>query len=43
MSTPNYNRTRFACYYAYLAMSTIFVLPPSSMYNIIFFFGEFDG
>jgi len=28
MSTPNYNRTRFACYYAYLAMSTIFVLPP---------------
>jgi len=28
MSTKNYRRTRFACYYAYLAMSTIFVLPP---------------
>ncbi len=27
MSTPNYARTRFACYYAYLSMASIFVLP----------------
>lgn len=27
MSAPNYNKTRFACYYAYLAMASIFVLP----------------
>lgn len=29
MSTavPNYNRTRFACYYAYLSMASIFCLP----------------
>lgn len=28
MTTPNYKRTRFACYFSYLAMSSIFVLPP---------------
>ncbi len=28
MNTPNYKRTKFACYFAYLAMSSIFVLPP---------------
>ena len=28
MTTPNYNRTKFACYFCYLAMSSIFVLPP---------------
>lgn len=28
MTTPNYRRTKFACFYAYLAMSSIFVLPP---------------
>ncbi len=27
MSTPNYLRTRFACYFAYLAMASVFVLP----------------
>lgn len=27
MSTPNYRRTRFACFFAYLAMASIFVLP----------------
>lgn len=25
---PNFKRTRFACFFAYLAMSSIFVLPP---------------
>lgn len=28
MSTPNFKRTRFACFYAYLAMSSVFSLPP---------------
>lgn len=28
MSAPNYGRTRFACFFTYLAMSSIFVLPP---------------
>ena len=28
MSEPNYGRTRFACFFAYLAMSSVFVLPP---------------
>ena len=28
MTTPNYKKTRFACYFSYLAMSSIFVLPP---------------
>ncbi len=28
MPTPNYRRTKFTCFYAYLAMSSIFVLPP---------------
>lgn len=27
MSAPNYRRTRFACFFAYLAMASIFVLP----------------
>ena len=27
MSTPNYRRTRFACFFAYLAMASVFVLP----------------
>lgn len=36
----NYKRTRFACFYAYLSMSSVFVLPPMlfvtfhEMYNI---------
>ena len=28
MSSPNYTRTKRACYFAYLAMSSIFSLPP---------------
>ena len=28
MSTPNYTRTKRACFFAYLAMSSIFSLPP---------------
>lgn len=28
MPTPNYSRTKHACFFAYLAMSSIFVLPP---------------
>ena len=28
MNGPNYRRTRFACFYAYLAMSSVFTLPP---------------
>ena len=28
MSSPNYKRTKFACYSAYFTMSTIFSLPP---------------
>ena len=28
MNQPNYKRTRFSCFFAYLAMSSIFVLPP---------------
>ena len=28
MTSPNYKRTKFACFFAYLAMSSIFVLPP---------------
>lgn len=28
MSTPNYKRTKFACYSAYFTMSSIFSLPP---------------
>lgn len=28
MATPNYRRTKFACFYAYLSMSSVFVLPP---------------
>ena len=28
MTTPNYNRTKFACYAAYFTMSSIFSLPP---------------
>lgn len=28
MQAPNYKRTKFACFYAYLSMSSIFVLPP---------------
>ncbi len=27
MSAPNYNKTRFACFFAYLAMASVFVLP----------------
>ena len=40
MTTPNYKKTRFACYFAYLAISAVFVLPPMlfvtfhDMYNI---------
>ena len=26
--TPNYKRTKFACYAAYFTMSSIFCLPP---------------
>ncbi|MBQ7338907.1 MAG: MFS transporter [Clostridia bacterium] len=28
MSTPNFKRTKYACYFAYLAMSSVFSLPP---------------
>ena len=28
MTTPNYTRTKRACYFAYLAMSSVFSLPP---------------
>ena len=28
MSSPNYTRTKRACYFTYLAMSSIFSLPP---------------
>ncbi len=40
METPNYKKTRFACYFSYLAISAVFVLPPMlfvtfhNMYNI---------
>lgn len=40
METPNYKKTRFACYFSYLAISSSFVLPPMlfvtfhDMYNI---------
>ncbi len=40
MSTPNFKKTRFACYFSYLAISAVFVLPPMlfvtfhDMYNI---------
>ncbi len=40
MSAPNYKRTRISCFFAYLAMSSVFVLPPMlfvtfrDMYNI---------
>ena len=40
METPNYKKTRFACYFSYLAISPAFVLPPMlfvtfhDMYNI---------
>ena len=40
MTTPNFKKTRFACYFAYLAISAVFVLPPMlfvtfhEMYNI---------
>ena len=27
MTVPNYSRTRFACFFAYLAMASVFVLP----------------
>ena len=27
MTAPNYSRTRFACFFAYLAMASVFVLP----------------
>lgn len=27
MSAPNYNKTRFACFFAYLAMASVFVFP----------------
>jgi MFS family permease len=42
MSTPNYGRTRFACFFSYLAMASVFVLPPMlfttfrQMYGISF-------
>lgn len=42
MSHPDYRKTRFACYFAYLVMSSIFVLPPillttfRQMYGISF-------
>jgi MFS family permease len=42
MSTPNYRRTRIACFFAYLAMASIFVLPAMlfttfrQMYDISF-------
>lgn len=28
METPNFKRTKFACYYTYLAMASVFSLPP---------------
>ena len=28
MSAQHYNRTRFACYFSYLSMASVFVLPP---------------
>ena len=28
MPTPNFKRTKFACFFAYLAMSSVFSLPP---------------
>lgn len=28
MTSPNFKRTKFSCYFAYLAMSSVFVLPP---------------
>ncbi len=28
MTAPNYKRTKFSCFFAYLAMSSVFVLPP---------------
>ena len=28
MNTPNYGRTRFACYAAYFTISSVFTLPP---------------
>ncbi len=40
MSTPNYKKTKISCFFAYLAMSSVFVLPPMlfvtfhDMYNI---------
>lgn len=40
METPNYKKTRFSCYFSYLAISSAFVLPPMlfvtfhDMYNI---------
>lgn len=40
MSLPNYKRTRISCFFTYLAMSSVFVLPPMlfvtfhDMYNI---------
>ncbi len=40
MSAPNYARTRFACFYAYLSMASVFVLTPmlfttfNSLYGI---------
>lgn len=42
MPTPNYRRTKFTCFFTYLAMSSIFVLPPMlfttfrEMYDISF-------
>ena len=28
MTTPNYQKTKRACYYAYLSMASVFSLPP---------------
>lgn len=28
MTSPNFKRTKFSCFFAYLAMSSVFVLPP---------------
>lgn len=42
MSAPNYRRTRFACFFSYLSMASVFVLPPllfttfREMYHISF-------
>lgn len=42
MPTPNYRQTKFSCFFAYLAMASIFVLPPMlfttfrEMYGISF-------